>query len=234
MSSHQWYEENRAAFVAGGLDEQERRTFADHLPRCEECSREVASIERDLGWLPLGVDPIPPRPGFKRQVIESVLHPRRGRYRWAYPLAAAASLVLAVGIWASARAERADLIAQVERSERALATFQRAEVIHQASITSEGAGAAAGLVIFDSPETGRCNVVVHGLPPAPAGEVYRFWFLTEDGELEGTELPVANDSPIYVTLERPHGKVMGASLTMEPMEEAGAEPGGVELAHVVF
>ena len=32
----------------------------------------------------------------------------------------------------------------------------------------------------------------------------------------------------------PHGKVMGVSLTMEPMEEAGAEPGGVELAHVVF
>jgi hypothetical protein len=232
MSSHQWYEENRAAFVAGGLDKQERRTFADHLPRCEECSQEVASIERDLAWLPLGVDPIPPRPGFKRQVIESVLHPRRGWYRWAYPLAAAASLVLAVGIWASARAEREALIAQVERSELALATFQQAEVIHQASITSDGA--AAGLVIFDSPETGRCNVVVHGLPPAPAGEVYRFWFLTEEGELQGTDLPVAEDSPIYVTLERPHGKVMGASLTMEPMEEAGAEPGGVELAHVVF
>ncbi|NNG15211.1 MAG: hypothetical protein HKM89_01940 [Gemmatimonadales bacterium] len=232
MSSHQWYEENRAAFVAGGLDRQERRTFADHLSRCDECSREVASIEKELAWLPLGVEPIPPRPGFKRQVIESVLHPRRRWDRWVYPLAAAASLVLAVGIWASARSERADLMAQVEQSERALATFQRAEVIHQASIVSEGT--TAGLVIFDSPETGRCNVVVHGLPPAPNGEVYRFWFLTEDGELQGTEVPVANDSPVLVTLERPHGKVMGASLTIEPMEEAGAEPGGVELAHVVF
>jgi anti-sigma-K factor RskA len=234
MSSHQWFEENRAAYVAGGLDEQERRSFADHLSRCDECSREVASIEQELAWLPLGVEPIPPRPGFKRQVIETVLHPRRRWDRWVYPLAAAASLVLAVGVWASARAERADLIAQVERSERTLATFQRAQVIHQASITSDGVKASAGLVIFDSPETGHCNVVVHGLPPAPDGQVYRFWFLTEDGELQGIELPVATDSPIYVTLDRPDGKVTGASLTVESMEEAGAKPAGVELAHVVF
>ena len=234
MSSHQWYEENRAAYVAGGLDERERRTFADHLPRCDECLREVAAIEKELAWLPLGIDPIPPRPGFKRQVVESVLHPRRRWDRWVYPLTAAASLVLAVGIWTSARAERENLMAQMERSARALATFERAEVIHQASITSGGAGAAAGLVIFDSPETGRCNVVVHGLPPAPDGEVYRFWFLTEDGELQGVDLPVADNSPIFVSLERPHVKVKGASLTVEPMEEAGAEPGGVELAHVVF
>lgn len=233
MSSHRWYEENRAAFVAGGLDEQERRAFADHLSRCDECAREAASLERDLAWLPLGVDPIPPRPGFTRQVIENVLHPRRGWDRWAYPLTAAASLALAVGIWVSSRAELSELVAQVERSERALATFQRAAVVHQASITAAD-GAAVGLVIFDSPETGHCNVVVHGLPPAPSGEVYRFWFVTEGGELQGAELPVADDSPIYVTLERPHGKVMGASLTVERMEELGAEPGGVELVHVVF
>ncbi len=239
MSAHQWYIENRGAFVAGSLDAKERRAFADHLARCEECTEEVEALERDLGWLPLGVRPIPPRPAFKRDVLERVLARDRRWYRWAYPLAAAASLLLAVGVWASSRAQRADLIARVESRDMTvkalqdtLFTLQRAEHVHHAGITMKDR--TGGLLIFDNPKTGNCSIVVHGLPPAPAGEVYRFWFMTESGMLRAAEFPIAQSSPVFITVERPHGKIMGASLTMERRDASGAEPSGVELAHLSF
>ena len=55
MTAHAWYIENRAAFVARSLERGEESTFRDHLVRCDECTREVARMERDLGWLPLAV-----------------------------------------------------------------------------------------------------------------------------------------------------------------------------------
>ena len=52
MTAHAWYIENRAAFVARSLERGEERTFRDHLVRCDECTREVARLERELGWTP--------------------------------------------------------------------------------------------------------------------------------------------------------------------------------------
>ena len=45
MTPHDWYIENRIAYVARALEPSEERLFADHLSRCEECSREVARLE---------------------------------------------------------------------------------------------------------------------------------------------------------------------------------------------
>ena len=64
MTAHDWYIENRAGFVARSLERGEERTFRDHLVRCDECTREVARMERDLGWLPMGVAPVA-RPGLR-------------------------------------------------------------------------------------------------------------------------------------------------------------------------
>ena len=58
MTPHDWYVENRVAFVARALEASEERLFSDHLPRCEECRREVARLERDLGALPMAATPI--------------------------------------------------------------------------------------------------------------------------------------------------------------------------------
>ena len=84
MTAHDWYIENRAAFVARSLERGEERTFRDHLVRCDECTREVARLERELGWLPMGVAPVAPPPGFARQMAAEILDRPK-------PLAAAAA-----------------------------------------------------------------------------------------------------------------------------------------------
>ena len=78
MNPHDWYVENRAGFVARALEPDEERTFREHLPRCEECLREVSRLERELAWLAMGAAPVAPRPGLTRRLAAAVLdRPRR-------------------------------------------------------------------------------------------------------------------------------------------------------------
>jgi hypothetical protein len=68
VTAHDWYVENRAAFLARTLEPGEERTFRDHLVRCDECARELARLERELAWLPMGVAPAAPAPGLARRL----------------------------------------------------------------------------------------------------------------------------------------------------------------------
>ena len=78
MNPHDWYVENRAAFVARALEPDEERTFREHLPRCEECLREVSRLEQELAWLAMGAAPVAPRPGLTRRLASAGC----SRLRW--------------------------------------------------------------------------------------------------------------------------------------------------------
>lgn len=242
MNAHDWYVENRSAFVARALEPEEEQTFRDHLPRCEECRREVARLEADLAWLPMAARPAVPSPGLTHRIVGRVLR-RPGRGASLVPWAAAAAAVLVAGgsAW-QLRGDRDQLRAQLaEREHRLMAVedtlsvLRQARQVTQASIAMEGR--QAGLVIFQDPVTHRWGVVVHGLPPAPAGSVYQFWFITTSGMIRSVEVPAEENRPAFLTVSMP-GKsapVMGAALTMEPMvDRSGDEPRGPELAHVTF
>jgi hypothetical protein len=79
-------------------------------------------------------------------------------------------------------------------------------------------------------------VVVHGLPPAPAGTRYQFWFICADGMVRGTEIPGADARPTIFTTGMPPtgGAVLGAALTMEPMDADSGPPRGKTLAHLML
>jgi Anti-sigma-K factor rskA len=241
MTPHDWYIENRTAFVARALEPNEERLFADHVSRCEECSREVARLERELGALPMAVRPATPRPGLTRHLAEGVL--RRTVWWWrAVPaLAAAAAVVLAVGFGLRERAGRTALEAALAERDGELAalrdtlsiTRDAGRVVHQDIAMGNAKG---GLLIFDDQTTHRWNVVMHGLPAPPSGSVYQFWFITQTGMVRSVELRCDNNRPAFATLEMPKspGPVMGAALTVEPAVSRSAEPSGPMLAHVEF
>ena len=241
MKAHDWYIENRPAFVARSLERAEERTFIDHLVRCEECTREVARLERDLAWLPMGVAPVAPAPGLPRRMAGRILdRPSRWRYAIPYGLAAAMAL-LAIGIGVRGRAERARLESQLAtRGQRlvalqdTLSIVQRAQQILQAKISMDGHD--GGLVIFQEPVSHRWYVVVHGLPPAPTGNIYQFWFITTSGMVRSVEVRGDPERPAFMTLPMPPvaAPVMGAALTVEPVVNRSTEPRGPMLAHVTF
>jgi hypothetical protein len=234
MTAHDWYVENRAAFVTRSLEPGEERTFRDHLVRCDECSREVARLERELAWLPMGVSPVAPPPGFTRRMTAEILD-RPARWRRWVPLAAAASLALAAGGAAlSARGEGRELRTQLAALEDTLSVLRRANNVLQTQISMNGH--QGGLLIFQDATSHRWCVIVHGLPPAPAGSMYQFWFITQSGMVRSVQVDADMRRPAIMTLPMPgvSAPVMGAALTVESVVNHSEEPKGPTLAHVVF
>lgn len=241
MTAHDWYVENRAAYLARSLEPGEERTFRDHLVRCDECARELARLERELAWLPMGVAPAAPAPGLARRMAGEILD-RPSRWRRRVPLAAAAAVTLvAAGMALSGRSERHDLRALLTARENQLAALQdtlsvlrRAHQVLQTPISMDGH--QGGLLIFQDAVSHRWCVIVHGLPPAPAGSVYQFWFITETGMVRSAEVNADPQRPAFMTLPMPGvaAPVMGAALTVEPVVNRSSEPEGVTLAHLVF
>ncbi len=241
MTPHDWYVEHRAAWVAGALEPKEERLFADHLPRCEECRIEVARLERELAWLPMAAAPAAPRPGLTREIADRVLRRPPAWRRYGPGLAAAAAIVIATGLGVGEHRRRTGVESLLADRERRLAALEdtlsvmrsAARVVHH-EIAMDGH--RGGLLIFQDETSHRWNVVVHGLPAAPPGSVYCFWFVTESGMVRSVDLRLDEGRPAFATVSMPAtpAPVMGAALTVEPMAERSDEPRGREIAHVDF
>lgn len=240
MTAHDWFLEHRAAWVARVLDEEEARSFRDHLKRCPDCRAAVAELEGELAWLPMGVAPVAPRPGFRRQALERALG-RRSSRRWVLPLALAASLLVAVGLVFQLERRVGALEAAVAAQRTALAALQdtmsverHASRVLNASFAMNGE--RGGMMILADEHSHRWSVVVHGLPPARVGEKYQFWFITDGGMRQGVTLEVVPGKVATFTTGMPPGnaKVMGAALSVEPMDNGGPEMKGPELAKIML
>ena len=246
MTAHDWFVEHRADYATRALDEADARTFEAHLGGCEECRVEVARIEYDLRWLPMGMPPAEPGPGLNRRIVEHVLQRDRvRRRRWRVPAAIAAAALLVVGGWYAGQARvgalRGELVSQrgaVAALQDTLSIMRQANRILQASVDVDGT--RGGLLIFADEVTHRWNVVVHGLPPAPAGRRYQFWFIcgeSADSMVRGIEVPTDTLRPTIFATDMPEPRtcrsVLGAALTEEPAGVQGP-PRGRSLAHLML
>lgn len=234
MTPHEWYVEHREAWVARSLEPREERVFRDHLVTCDECAREVERLDQELAWLPMGVAPVTPPPGFAGRMAGKVLDRPDPWTRW-LPVAAAAAIALAAGGAALAgRGERKALQVQLAALEDTVSVLRLAHDVVQTRISMEGH--EGGLLIFRDATTHRWGVFVHGLPPAPADSIYQFWFITDSGMVRSVEVHADMQKPAYMTLPmpRPGEPVMGAALTVEPVVNRSSEPRGLMLAHLVF
>jgi hypothetical protein len=241
MNPHEWYVENRAAFVARSLEPDEERTYRDHLAGCAECTAQVQKLEQELAWLPMGVRPVAPAPWLSRRMAGAVLdRPRAWQRRLPYGLAAAA-ILFSIGLGMRDRSEGVRLRSLLADSqnrmmalEDTLSVLRTARQVTQIPISMEGR--QGGLLIFQDPVSHRWCVIVHGLPPAPSGNVYQFWFITESGMVRSVEVNADPTRPAIFTLPMPPvpAPVMGAALTVEPAVSKSSEPQGPQLAHVTF
>lgn len=242
MTPHDWFVEHRTAYATRLLDPADERAFAEHLRGCEECRSEVATIERELAWLPMGAAPATLRPGLARRIFDGIVEPRRARLvRRAAPWAIAASLLFAAGVWAVSQQRVDRLAVTLDARDRRLAALtdtlsimRQASRVLQTSITMDGH--QGGMMIFADEKTHRWNVVVHGLPPAPRGEMYQFWFVAEDGMVRGVQLDLRNPHPAFFTVGMPStgGRVMGAALSVEDVSAPGNAGPGRMLAHLML
>lgn len=238
MTAHDWFIEYRQDFVARALEPADEELFRQHLERCAECRDAVAALERELRWLPLAVTPVAPRPGFTHRVVREIagggMRERRPRTpRWLVPLAAAAALLAAVAFGVKGQRGVGELSHQLGALRDTLSVLRQANRVLQTAISMDGH--QGGMMIFADEKTHRWNVVVYGLPPAPSGEHYAFWFLTGDqGMVRGPDVPLNRQAPAFFTLDMPEGAkiIQGGALTVEPMGGDSRTPRGKELARL--
>ena len=104
--------------------------------------------------------------------------------------------------------------------------------------TFEDGRTSGGVLIFADEATHRWNVVIHGLPPAPPGYRYQFWFICDAGMVRGTEVAADTSRPTMFTtgMPRPQScpEVKGAALTEEPVADGQGPPRGKPLAHLML
>lgn len=190
-------EEFRAQFLAGENSETARA----HLGGCAACSAARHDLETDRETLR---DPTiweEPSPELEDQVVALIggsqanAESRSGWVdRWMRPLAAAAAVVIAVGLYAVLRSPTPDWEV----------TMPGTELAPQASSTVLGWNTESGT---------RMLLEVEGLDQAPAGHVYEFWLsegplhisagtFTGNGEIELWSGVTRADFPrLWVTLE---------------------------------
>jgi anti-sigma-K factor RskA len=247
VTPHEWFVEHRLEYATRTLDAEHVTTFERHLPGCEECHREIARIEADLHWLPMGLPPAAPNSGLNRRIVEHVLRgsPAR-RAPWRRPAAIAAAALLALGGWYLGQSRTEALRQELEERSAAVAALQdtlsimrQANRILQANVNVDGS--KGSLFIFADEATHRWNVVIHGLPPAPEGRRYQFWFIcaeSTDRMVRGTEVSVDTHRPTIFATDMPKPQtcrsVIGAALTEEPATSGQGPPRGRELVELML
>jgi hypothetical protein len=241
---HDWFIENRLEYATRTLEPEDERRFEAHLAGCEECQLEIARIDSDLRWLPAASMPVAPRAGFTKRAAERVIGRKtRQSPQWIMPAMLAASVLLVLGGWLATRAQVGRLERQLASQRQAIAALmdtlsisRGAGRVLQASVDVNGT--RGGLLIFADETTHRWNVVVHGLPPAPPGYRYQFWFICDDGMVRGNEVQASTSKPTMFTTGMPQPQscpaVKGAELTEEPMAGEGGAPKGKSLAQLML
>jgi anti-sigma-K factor RskA len=180
MTDHQWLE-LAAPYALGALGAEEHPGFERHLTECGTCRAEVQALREIGGLLAHAAPAATPPPTLRDRVLREArqvrpIGRRQAGWRvWAPWLAAAASVVLALGAGLQARrsAQLArTLEAQIAARDSTLAALLGPEV-HVVSLAVTGRQPAAR--VFWNHGRQLFVVTAFDLPAAPPGRTYQLW-----------------------------------------------------------
>jgi anti-sigma-K factor RskA len=196
--------EDAAAYALGALEPADAESFRRHLTECAACREEVAAYEQITGVLPDPGGPHEVPKALRRRVMREVRatpkatpeHRRRPvgfPLAWVGGLAAAAAAVIVAVVIASGGSGGTRVI--------------------QASVGSAELRVASG----------RGDLVVHHLPPLPAGRIYEMWVQRGNAAPTPTGTLFSTRSNGSANVGVP-GSLHGVSAVMVTQERAGGSP----------
>jgi anti-sigma-K factor RskA len=205
-----------AAYALDALDDNERRTFEEHLSGCARCREELADLSQTAALLAHGAPAATPPPTLRERILAEarrdggakvIPFPRRSRVVLGVAgavTAAAAAVAIAFGV------HSASLSDDLDSAREAVA------VLGDPTAREVPLRGADGRLVVNS--EGAAAVVVRGLRPAPEGKTYELWVIRDGtprkaGLFEGDEERdvvvlderVPRDTTVAATLERDGG-----------------------------
>lgn len=232
MTDHQWTE-LAAPYALGALDAEERARFEAHLAGCAQCRGDVQSLREVAGLLAESAPAAAPPAAMRERVLREARRVRpigaRPRASIAPWLAAAACLVLAIGVGYAYLREQAAL-GRASESLAALHDTIAARDSLVATLLSPDAATAAlaatgqapSARLFWSPSRHRVVMAVFHLTPAPAGRTYQLWAIAKG---KPVSIGTFNTSPDgRLVAELPLTANLTFELTAVTEEPAGGSP----------
>ena len=224
MTDHQW-SELAAPYALGALAPDERERFEAHLAECAACRGEVHSL-REVAVLLADAAPAATLPsGLRDRILREArqIRPLRSGRAPVIPwLAAAASLVLAVGLGYVYVRERGTLQrvnAALAERDSLIATVFSPDVV-TAALTATGKPPSARL--YWNPSRHRIVMAVFQLPPASTGRTYQLWAIAQGKPVSLGVFNTAADGRLTAAMEVPPGLTF--ELTAVTEEPAGGSP----------
>jgi anti-sigma-K factor RskA len=200
--------ENAAAYVLGALEPAEAEAFRRHIDECASCRDEVAAFEQITEALPANTGRSEVPRDLRRRVMREVrANPKTAPARRADTVRAPTRFPLAWG-GALAAGVVAVIVAIVLVSSGSSGTRTIQASVGSAQLHITG---------------GRGDLVVHRLPPLPAGRIYEMWVQRGSAAPTptGTLFSTRADGSANVGVP---GSLNGVSRVMVTQERAGGSP----------
>ena len=200
-----------AAYALDALDENERRTFEEHLSGCARCREELADLSQTAALLAHGAPAATPPPALRERILAEardggatvIPFPRRSRVVLGFAgvvTAAAAVIAIAFGV------QSASLSRDLDEAQEAVSVLG-----DPAALTIPLRGADGRLVVNSE---GSAALVVQGLRPAPEGKTYELWVI-RDGAPRPAGIFEGNDEKDVVLLDERVDENATVAVTLE-------------------
>ncbi len=221
MTRHQDLLDSASHYALGVLDEQEKERFESHLASgCDDCQTALREARLVTDALALGLTPGSPSKEVRARLFERVRQDRdssehegtsKPRSRVWIPLAAAASLLAAVGLGLHAHSLRQSLDEE-QQARRELGT--RFSALREAvdaltaprtqavALAGQGPATSAVAKAFIDPDNRRLFLYVYNLPPLPSGSTYQLWLIVDGVPVSAGVFGVAPDGTARLDGER--------------------------------
>ena len=224
MTDHAW-RELAGAYALGALGPEDAARFEEHLAGCAACRADVQAFREVAGLIATAAPVATPDPALRDRVMREArqVRPMRRRAPVLPWLAAAASLVLAIGLGVAYQRTRHDLATAQD------SLAQQAQLIavvlspDAQTVALASKGQPPSVRLFWNPAQRRIVISARNLPPAPAGRTYQLWAIAR-GQAP-VSVGVFNTTPdgrLITALDVPANLVFQVTAVTE--EPAGGSP----------
>jgi anti-sigma-K factor RskA len=235
-------------YAIGALTPDERAVVESHAAGCAECAAELRAFAPIGVALAQAVPQVDPPPALRAAILAAAQRDRparRASARLAPWLAAAAMLVVTVGIAGyastlrarirSLESELASALQRVDEGERRVTVALRAAAaaeapmailtapdVRRVDLAGQPAAPTASARAFWSRSRGLV-ITATNLPALPAGRIYQLWFVTAGAPVSAGLLTPDDRGRLTTTLDTPPNvpEPVALAVTLEP---AGGRP----------